>query len=100
MATMHVNGVDLHVSRFRSGAAGEDGDGDSRPIVVGIHGLGIVDSSSLGMSLGMHLAKVFDVVLYDLRGHGRSELVRTGFKVADHMADFVALLDLLGIDEP
>jgi pimeloyl-ACP methyl ester carboxylesterase len=94
MATMHVNGVDLHVSRFRS--AGDE----VRPIVVGIHGLGIVDSSSLGMSLGMHLAKVYDVVLYDLRGHGRSELVESGFTVADHVRDFIALLDLLDIREP
>jgi pimeloyl-ACP methyl ester carboxylesterase len=120
MANMHVNGVDLHVSRFRSAgpAAGADGgdgrpDGastiagfdagatsDHRPIVVGIHGLGIVDSSSLSMSLGMHLAKFFDVVLYDLRGHGRSELVTSGFKVANHVEDFVALMDALGIDEP
>jgi pimeloyl-ACP methyl ester carboxylesterase len=94
MATVRANGLDFQVSRFRSGSEGD------RPVMVGIHGLGIVDNSSLSLTLGMPLAKTFDVVLYDLRGHGRSQFVESGYRVADHVADLVALLDALEIDVP
>jgi pimeloyl-ACP methyl ester carboxylesterase len=92
--TVRANGLDFQVSPLRSGAAGD------RPLVVGIHGLGIVDNSSLSFTLGMPLAKTFDVVMYDLRGHGRSQSVPSGYRVADHVSDLVALLDALGLDEP
>jgi pimeloyl-ACP methyl ester carboxylesterase len=94
MAIVRANGLDFQVSRFRSGAPG------SRPVLVGIHGLGIVDNASLSMTLGMPLAKSFDVVLYDLRGHGRSQFVDRGYTVADHVGDLCALLDALDLRDP
>lgn len=94
MATVPANGVELHVSRFRTGPEGE------RPIVVFVHGLGVVDGSSWSFMLGLHLSKDADVISYDLRGHGRSAQVPTGYTVADHVADLDALLDALGIVEP
>jgi pimeloyl-ACP methyl ester carboxylesterase len=91
---VRANGLDFQVSRLRSGS-----DGD-RPIIVCIHGLGVVDHSSMAFTLGMPLATTAEVILYDLRGRGRSEVAPTGYRVADHVADLVALLDALGIDRP
>ena len=95
MATVQANGVELRVNRYWVGPRDED-----RPVVVFIHGLGIVDHSGLSFTLGMPLANVADVVLYALRGHGRSEVPPTGYRLDDHVADLVALLDCLAIDEP
>jgi pimeloyl-ACP methyl ester carboxylesterase len=94
MAIVRVNGIDLQVSRFRTGPEGE------RPVIVAIHGLGVVDNASMSMTLGLPLARFFDVVLYDLRGHGRSQFVTSGFRVVDHVSDLVALLDALEIPGP
>ena len=94
MATVHANGVDLRVNRYR---VGPDGD---RPVVVFIHGLGIVDHSGLSFTLGMPLATDADVVLYALRGHGHSEVPPAGYRVVDHVADLVGLLDGLDITVP
>src|SRR5204862_171211 len=43
---------------------------------------------------------VADTFLYDLRGHGRTDVPETGYTVADHVDDLAALLDTWGIDEP
>jgi pimeloyl-ACP methyl ester carboxylesterase len=94
VATVRANGVELRVNRYRVGA-----DGD-RPVVVFVHGLGIVDHSGLAFTLGMPLATDAESILYALRGHGHSEVVPSGYRVADHVADLVALLDALGVDEP
>lgn len=95
MATVHTNGVDLRVNRYWVGPRDED-----RPVVVFVHGLGIVDHSGLSFTLGMPLANVADVVLYALRGHGRSEVPPTGYRLDDHVADLAGLLDALAVDAP
>jgi pimeloyl-ACP methyl ester carboxylesterase len=95
MATVRANGVDLRVNRYRVGPSGDD-----RPVVVFVHGLGIVDHSGLSFTLGMPLATHVDAVLYALRGHGHSEITPTGYRVADHVADLVGLLDALEITRP
>ena len=94
MATVRANGVDFRVNRYRVGAE------DERPIVVFIHGLGIVDHSGLSFTLGMPLASDADAVLYALRGHGHSEIVPSGYRVDDHVADLVGLLDALDVTAP
>lgn len=94
MATVHANGLDFHVNRFRTGP-----DGD-RPVVVCVHGLAVVDNAATSFVLGFDLAKDADVVAYDLRGHGRSEQPPTGYSLTDHVADLVALLDALDLTAP
>jgi pimeloyl-ACP methyl ester carboxylesterase len=94
VATVRANGVDFRVNRYRVGAEGE------RPVLVFIHGLGIVDHSGLSFTLGMPLATDADAILYALRGHGQSEIVPSGYRVVDHVADLLALLDALGVDAP
>lgn len=94
MAIVRANDIDFQVSQFRSGPPGE------RPAVVAIHGLGIVDGASMSMTVGLPLAKHFEVTLYDLRGHGRTQFVPSGFRVVDHVGDLLAILDVLDIDRP
>jgi pimeloyl-ACP methyl ester carboxylesterase len=70
------------------------------PTVVCVHGLVIDDMSSFYFTLAGALAEVADVVCYDLRGHGGSPVPRSGYTVADHVADLFALVDALAIDGP
>jgi pimeloyl-ACP methyl ester carboxylesterase len=89
-----ANGLHFHVNRLRSGEAGD------RPVVVCVHGLAVVDSAATSFLLGFDLARDADVVVYDLRGHGRSDVVPSGYRVTDHAGDLVALLDALALDRP
>ncbi|HET6949936.1 MAG TPA: alpha/beta hydrolase [Acidimicrobiales bacterium] len=94
MPTVRANGIDLKVNRFRSGGPGP------RPTLVCVHGLGIVDHSSLAFTLGMPLATSADVVLYDLRGHGRSQVPPTGYSMGEQVGDLLALLEALDVATP
>jgi 3-oxoadipate enol-lactonase len=94
MARVRANGVELHVTRFRTGPPGD------RPVVVCVHGLAVVDKAANSFVLGFHLARDAEVIAYDLRGHGRSELAPTGYRIADHAADLAGLLDALAITQP
>lgn len=98
MPTLKANGVGLHVSRYASQRARRDSEPEP-PVVVFIHGL-MVDHAAMGFMFGLSMSKVAEVVLYDLRGHGRSEPVTSGYHLADHVADLAALLDELGLTEP
>lgn len=69
--------------------------------MVFIHGLGMDNMSSYYYTLANPVAQAgTEVILYDLRGHGLSERPRSGYRVADSVADLAALLDALGIDGP
>src|SRR4029453_11987433 len=94
VATVRANGVDLRVNRYRIGPDGV------RPVVVFVHGLGIVDHSGLAFTLGMPLATEAGTVLYGVRGHGQSQVAPSGYRVADHVADLVGLLDALDLAGP
>jgi pimeloyl-ACP methyl ester carboxylesterase len=95
MAHVHANGVRLHVQRLPQPAPDPLG-----PPLVLIHGL--VDTlASWYFTLAGPLADLgFDVIAYDLRGHGRSERPATGYSVGDAIEDLAGLLSALGIDRP
>jgi pimeloyl-ACP methyl ester carboxylesterase len=76
------------------------GEPTGRPVVVGLHGLIIDDLSGFYFTLGATLREVADVVLYDLRGHGRSDFTPGGYALADQVEDLFALLDALGHTGP
>lgn len=98
MPDVVANGLKFHVQHLGGGdAAGEAGP---RPQVVMLHGLVIDNLSSWYYTIANPMALVADVHLYDLRGHGRSEMPATGYTVADNVDDLEALLDLWGIDGP
>lgn len=89
MADVEARGVRFHVRRI--------GEGD--PVVVCLHGLIIDNLAGWYFTVANPLARESTVVLYDLRGHGRSERPPTGYTVDDMVADLDALLDALGLGD-
>lgn len=91
------NGIRTHFQLMRTrhtttGAA---------PVVVCVHGLGYDSLASFYLTLSAPLSAAgVDVLTYDLRGHGRSERPREGYRVTDFVDDLAVLLDTLGIDQP
>jgi pimeloyl-ACP methyl ester carboxylesterase len=94
MADVVANGVRHHVQRLgqRTGA------GDRT--VVFFHGLVMDNLSSWYFTVANRMARRCEVLLYDLRGHGRSERPATGYTVRDLTADLAALLDAVDIRRP
>ena len=67
------------------------------PTVVLLHGLSANANEFFGL-VDAGLSPRFRVVAPDLRGRGRSEQPATGYRMADHAADAIALLDALGLE--
>ncbi|MFI5799663.1 SDR family oxidoreductase [Streptomyces sp. NPDC051677] len=76
--------------------------GDSgRPTVVLVHGY--PDSKEVWSEVASRLADRFHVVLYDVRGHGRSgapQPLRGGFTLEKLTDDFLAVVDAVSPDRP
>lgn len=92
MPTALVNGVRLNYVLVDEG-----GDPD-REVLVMVHGL----ATSLAFwyfRYAARLSREFKVLLYDLRGHGRSEMPDSGYRPINHAADLAGLLDHLGIHD-
>jgi pimeloyl-ACP methyl ester carboxylesterase len=97
MADVTANGVRFHVQRLPAGG----GAATPPPTVVFLHGLVMDNLSSFYYTLANPVAAAgADVVMYDLRGHGRSERTPTGYAVTDSVADLAALLDALDLAGP
>ncbi|MEU8773077.1 SDR family oxidoreductase [Streptomyces sp. NPDC048606] len=78
----------------------ELGDPD-RPTVVLVHGY--PDSKEVWSEVAQRLASRFHVVLYDVRGHGRSSApvpLRGGFTLEKLTDDFLAVADAVSPDRP
>jgi pimeloyl-ACP methyl ester carboxylesterase len=87
--------ITTHVQRLP--AAVRDGDQEQPPVVVFVHGLLTDSLASFYFTLGpAFAAEGIDVIMYDLRGHGRSERPDTGYQVEYFVDDLIALLDALG----
>lgn len=93
MSELVVNALRFHVQTLRGPHGG------ARPPVVMVHGL-TVDLSSFYVTIAGAVAVESDVYLYDLRGHGMSEVPPCHYGISDHVADLVGLIDSWGIDEP
>lgn len=65
------------------------------PAIVLLHGLSA--NANEFAALATALSPRFRVVAPDLRGRGGSDKPATGYTIADHAADVVALLDALGL---
>lgn len=73
----------------------------SRPTVVLVHGY--PDSKEVWSEVAGRLADRFHVVLYDVRGHGRStapQPLRGGFTLEKLTDDFLAVADAVSPDRP
>ncbi len=95
MAFVQVNGIRLHVQQVP-----RPDPTSTRPVVVFVHGL--VDTlASYYFTLAGPVADLgFDVVTYDLRGHGRSDRTTGGYLIRDAVDDLLGLLAGLGVDQP
>ncbi|KUO08699.1 SDR family oxidoreductase [Streptomyces sp. DSM 15324] len=72
-----------------------------RPVVVLVHGY--PDSKEVWSEVAVRLADRFHVVLYDVRGHGRSGAprpLRGGFTLEKLTHDFLAVVDAVSPDRP
>ena len=92
MAEVTVNGLRFHYQSLGSG------QGDDR-LVVFLHGLVMDNLSSWYFTVANPVAVHAEVLLYDLRGHGKTERPEDGYTVDGHVDDLVALLDALGHSE-
>jgi pimeloyl-ACP methyl ester carboxylesterase len=68
------------------------------PTIVCVHGILIDSLASYYFTVAQALRDAgFRVVLYDLRGHGKTEQPPSGYRVDDFVADLAGLLDALGV---
>ncbi|HEY2443314.1 MAG TPA: alpha/beta hydrolase [Streptosporangiaceae bacterium] len=96
MTEIFANGVRFHVQRLAP-----PGPAAAPPVVVFIHGLVMDNLSSFYYTLaGPTVSAGAHAILYDLRGHGRSERTAGGYSTRDGVTDLCALLDVLGVTEP
>jgi len=84
MAEMRVGGIPLHVQRL--------GPAEGRPVVF-LHGLVMDNLSSWYFTVANPVAAHRPVLLYDLRGHGRSGRPDTGYTLDDLVAELRGVLD-------
>jgi pimeloyl-ACP methyl ester carboxylesterase len=84
MPVASYNGVRFHVQEL--------GKADGEPVVM-LHGLLIGSLASWYFTVAPLLAQTRRVLLYDLRGHGLSERVATGYDLGTMRADLGAILD-------
>ena len=83
MGEILSRGAKLHFQKL--------GDGD-RDAVVFVHGLVMDNLASFYFSVANAVSQKFDVLLYDLRGHGKSERPRDGYTVAGMVEDLLAIV--------
>ena len=98
MADVLARGLRFHVQRIA--CTGGDDAPQPRATVVFVHGLVMDNLSSWYFSVATAMAKVADVICYDLRGHGKSSRPAHHYRVEDHVADLAAILDSLEIEHP
>ncbi|MFF3212901.1 alpha/beta fold hydrolase [Streptomyces sp. NPDC002886] len=98
MAFVPAGDVRFHVQRLPATAPAAGPDATDRPVVVFLHGLVVDNLSSFYCPLAVPVARAgHEVVLYDLRGHGRTERPATGYDSRTAVRDLFALLGALGL---
>lgn len=97
MPEVTANGLQFNTQVLRAPSSAAD---EKRPPVVMLHGLVMDNLSSWYLTIANPVAQHADVHLYDLRGHGRTDVPSEGYTIADNVDDLDALLEVWGIDEP
>jgi pimeloyl-ACP methyl ester carboxylesterase len=94
MTVVQANGIALHVQEIPP-------VGPQTGTAVLIHGMAGDNMASWYLTLAHPLAGAgMRVLLYDLRGHGRSERPATGYALDDFVDDLASLVDGWGVDGP
>lgn len=94
-----ANGVNLHYYRATPPPK-KSLLGRPRPAlsIVLLHG--VTDNGMCWVRVASALAKDYDVIMPDARGHGLSDAPETGYGVDDRAADVAGLIDELELDRP
>ncbi|MFJ6294033.1 alpha/beta fold hydrolase [Streptomyces griseoviridis] len=101
MAKTRTGEITTHVQRLAAGAAGGTVPDGEPPVVVLVHGLLTDSLASYYFTLGPALSAAgMDTVMYDLRGHGRTDRPATGYRLEDFVEDLALLLDALDERRP
>ncbi|MEV6953810.1 alpha/beta hydrolase [Streptomyces sp. NPDC051183] len=96
MAFVSAGSLRFHVQQLPATATATAGP--DRPVVVFLHGLVVDNLSSFYCPLALPVARAgHEVVLYDLRGHGRSERPATGYDSRTAVRDLLAVLGSIGL---
>ncbi|WP_300671377.1 alpha/beta hydrolase [Desulfoluna sp.] len=90
MAVIRANAIDIHYQYLGSG----------EKTVVFHHGLIMDNLSSWYFTLGTRVSGFARALMYDLRGHGKTQRPESGYTLPDFVADLAALLDGLGLVDP
>jgi len=72
----------------------------SAECVVYLHGLMMDNLSSAYFTFAQAVSAERTLLLYDLRGHGKSEVTEGGYRVSDHARELTELLDALVLEGP
>jgi len=89
-AYVEANGIRIHYWRT--------GEGSGKPVMVLSHG--ITDNGLCWCSLAKGLEADYDLILYDVRGHGLSDKPATGYGMEENVADLTGLIAALGLKKP
>jgi pimeloyl-ACP methyl ester carboxylesterase len=102
VADLVVRGLHFNVVQMGPGdePPADDPYAGHRLPVVFLHGLIMDNLASFFYTVAPAVARVTDVVLYDLRGHGRTERPLDGYRIEDGVDDLIGVLDAVGIDGP
>ena len=95
MADLVCRGVRLHVQQL-----GAPGLREGATPVVFLHGLVMDNLSSWYFTVANAVAQRAPVLLYDLRGHGKSERTATGYALSEMVADLDAVLTAAQVRRP
>lgn len=87
MPVIQIKGKGVHIQELNKGAA---------ETVVMVHGM-FSNLSVYFFNIAPVLAQHFHVVLYDLKSHGMSERVATGYDLQTMTDDLLALMDTLAL---
>ncbi|TDC64322.1 alpha/beta fold hydrolase [Streptomyces hainanensis] len=99
MTRIATGEITTHVQRLDA-VRPADATGEP-PVVVFVHGLLTDSLASYYFTVGPAFAAAgVDVVMYDLRGHGRSDRPRDGYRLESFVGDLTGLLDALGERRP
>lgn len=90
MAEVIANSLRTHVQRLGTGA----------PTIVFVHGIVVDNMSSLYFTLATHVAQHYRALLYDLRGHGRTERPSSGYDLDCLLNDLGGVLDAEALRAP
>ncbi len=87
-STCKTNGIHIHYTRT----------GGSKPPIILLHGLAA--DGLCWTSVAHILAKEYDIIMPDARGHGKSSVPDYGYRYEDHANDVIGLINSLNLSSP